>query len=507
MKLVAYNTKNFMRTFLCYRPLAFVAWLCLGALSFALEVGGGKKAVVSDASTSRVLTIHQCIEMVLENNIELDIERIAPRLQEAAWQTARGAFEPNLTFGADKEDATRPGNNQVSSYSSGVETMLPIGTTVGVEGTTYNSEDIADRAWDSKMSFTVSQPILKGFGTDVNLADIRVARKGKQGADAAFEFALSRLVMDVFQVYYDLIYARSDLAAKQESVGLANQLFKDNQARMDAGVMSPLDISQARTEAASRQESAIRAEQFLKETENRMKRLIYRDMSTKLEERIVPAEVPLPPTFANPMFNVMSALKNRADLKEKAAQMEQADIRLAYAGNQLLPTVNVDLGYDFLGRDGQFPESVGRVREPEDQAWSAGISVKIPIGSSGERGRKKSRELEKRKSVLAYKGLEQSVIVQVSNAASAVHTNQKRHESARQATELSREILEAEQEKLKTGSSTTYLVSQFQRDLANAKTNELKALADWHKSIAELSHVEGTLLSRSKISLERSSGR
>jgi len=59
--------------------------------------------------------------------------------------------------------------------------------------------------------------------------------------------------------------------------------------------------------------------------------------------------------------------------------------------------------------------------------------------------------------------------------------------------------LAAEQEKLRLGLSTNFMVLTYQRDLANQRTAELKAIIDYNLSLANLDRVLGTTLKTKNI--------
>ena len=75
------------------------------------------------------------------------------------------------------------------------------------------------------------------------------------------------------------------------------------------------------------------------------------------------------------------------------------------------------------------------------------------------------------------------------DAARQVQTNQKRVETSRAARELAERRLEAEEKKFAAGIQTSFFVFQAQRDLAQARTNELRA-------ISRLQQVGGRLRGR-----------
>ena len=75
-------------------------------------------------------------------------------------------------------------------------------------------------------------------------------------------------------------------------------------------------------------------------------------------------------------------------------------------------------------------------------------------------------------------------------AARQVQTNQKRVETTRASRELAERRLDAEQRKFAAGTSTSFFVFQAQRDLAQARNNELRAILDYNRSVVDLETVQ-----------------
>jgi len=484
--------------------LAMGPWLAMGAENQGTAIGRSPAVISVDPKG--------CITSALQQNLELEVDRIVPMLERADLLTAHGRFEPSLDMSASWEDATSPifpadripggrrsDENEYTRYETSIGGLLPSGLSYDIFTGANNREGIAanfQSRWSTDLGITLTQPLLRDAGFDVQMAEIRIARKGAEAADAQFQYQISRTVADVLNAYVELIFRRDNQTARQEALDLAAQLLKDNEERMNIGVMSPLDVSQARTEVATQTQNVIEADRALSEAQNDLKRLMFRDVGPFLQTKMVPTELPPVPAFADPVLNVVHALEYRPDLVERRLRLQQAGINLKVAKNALLPYVNAFGGYRLLGLQDSIDESYETTVDAYDRVWSVGVEVKIPLGMSRERGRKKRAELEEDRAVLAVKQLEQDIIVEVDNAAQEVLANQKQVDAAKEARQYAYESLMAEQEKLNAGASTTFVVAQLQRDLAFARSNELRAYADWQKSVVELAHREGTLLRR-----------
>lgn len=110
--------------------------------------------------------------------------------------------------------------------------------------------------------------------------------------------------------------------------------------------------------------------------------------------------------------------------------------------------------------------------------------------------------MESRNAQSSLQSVRQQVIVGVREAVRRVHTDFKRIETTRSARIMAEKQLQAEQERLKVGLSTTRFVLDFQRDLATAQGNELRAVLDYNKSLSNLARNKATTLERYSLRLD-----
>ena len=83
---------------------------------------------------------------------------------------------------------------------------------------------------------------------------------------------------------------------------------------------------------------------------------------------------------------------------------------------------------------------------------------------------------------------------EVDNAISQVLTNQQRVESTKNTRTYIEETVEAEEEKFKQGSSTTFTVLRLRRDYSDAKNREIRAKIDLEKSAQKRAPIDpGTI--------------
>jgi outer membrane protein TolC len=207
---------------------------------------------------------------------------------------------------------------------------------------------------------------------------------------------------------------------------------------------------------------------------------------------------------------VTRALAERADLQRSRKDIENAQTAVTFTSNQRLPDVRLNASYQASGlggtqvlRTGGFPGTVvgpgtitpfsdilGQLFAHNYPTWAAGVSVSYPVGGSVEQANHARTQLEKMQSEQRLKGAEARVIQQVRDAAWKIEMNAKRIETTRSARELAEQRLDAERKRFEVGMSTSFLTIQAQRDLAQARTNELGAVLAYDLSLVDFEALQ-----------------
>jgi outer membrane protein TolC len=309
----------------------------------------------------------------------------------------------------------------------------------------------------------------------------------------------------VEQAYYELIFARENVRVQREGLHLAERLSADDQKRVQIGMIPRLDEKQSASHVAARQADLSAAIRTLATAQNNLKRLItteYRDLH----------DAQLDPTmtlsgdaqFLDLQTSWAKGLAERPDLQQAKQNLEQQGITLKFYKNQRLPSLDVSGTYGH-GASGVSTREINDVfgdwRSGDKPFWGVGATFGIPLGNRAARERYRQGKVTADQLVLLLKQKEESILVEIDEAVNAVKTTRDQVQSTAAAHRFAEEALSAEQKKLDSGKSTSFVVLQLQRDLISASSQEIRALADYNKAQAELRRAEGTTLERRKINL------
>ena len=131
-----------------------------------------------------------------------------------------------------------------------------------------------------------------------------------------------------------------------------------------------------------------------------------------------------------------------------------------------------------------------------------GGQISIPIGNRVARNNLRNARSQEKQTILNLKQFEQSIMVAVENAVNSAQINLQRVDATKQQREFAEAALEAEEKKLENGKSTSFFVLQLQRDLTQARSQEIQSLSQYNKAVSSLSLLEGAILQSREISLE-----
>lgn len=477
------------------------------------------------ATGSRALSLQECLELALQHNLDVQIERVNPEIERYNLSLVYAGYDPGFTLQYTHRDSTDPGTydpnirqivpgseSESDTFSAGLSGLLPSGADYNI-GLTSLTDSYGTRfpallpvpfeSSQGSLRFGLTQPLLKDLWIDRTRMNVRVGRKSIQISELALAYRIMAIAAQVEQAYYDLIYARENVIVQEKALQLAERLLSENKQRVKVGAMAPLDEKQAESQVAARRADVIGSQRTLATQQNTLKNLLSDDYAGWGAQTIVPSErLEAFRQLLDLQDSWSKGLAQRPDLRELQVQLEQQDIVLRFNRNQLLPQLDLTGSYGLTGVGDEFSDALGGISRADGPNWSVGAIFSIPLSNRAARETYRRSQVEKRKLLLGYKKAEQSIMLEIDNALKLAQSNFERIDATQKAREFAEAALDAEQKKLENGKSTSFVVLQLQRDLTVARLEEISALAQYNKSLSELALAEGSILERHRIDIQ-----
>ncbi|HSN69257.1 MAG TPA: TolC family protein [Thermoanaerobaculia bacterium] len=461
------------------------------------------------------LSLDDAIKGTVENNLGIRLQRYDYRMSGWTARSQFGRFDL-FTFGTlstgDRQPAAEGAPNIGDLTANlGVRQFLSTG---GSYQLSFNNNEttVLEPAYSSNLSFGLNQPLLRDFGVDVNRRFVNIARNNLGISEGAFENALLLGVLGAEQAYYDLIYARQNYDVRRQSLILARDQERITQIRIDVGASAPLDILEPRVAIATREEEVIAAEASIRDAEDRLRRLMNLPAS-EWDRPIIPTDaISYTPVTVDLEASVARAFQLRPEIKQAGLGVENDEIELLYARNQVLPELDFNINYGLAGlggaqiiRDpltnepigiigGAFSDAINQVFGFDYPNWTTSFTVGVPIRNIGARAERRRAELNLERSVQDKTDIEQAVAIQVRQAARDIQTGSRQIAASSAAREAAEQNLEAERRRFENGMSTNFDVLRVQQALSDARSREILAVVAYNKAVATYHRAVGDLL-------------
>jgi outer membrane protein TolC len=469
------------------------------------------------------------VRRAVEHNPDLAIVRLDTDSNAARVAEAQSAYVPlfNTKLGRSSSAAAPssflPGATAIDEQdwfsSTGLQQRLRWGggtwsASWDAARTTTNSPfTVFDPTTQSGVQVAFSQPLVRDRAIDSSRLQYIVTRRDLASSELRFKQSVVQTVAAVKQAYWTYKALTANVAVQERSLALAQDLVRQNQARVNLGDAPPLDLVQAQAEVANRRENLIRAQAAAKDAEDALRRLIADPGDASFWQlHLEPVDQPTEDVAPIDVDRaVAAALDGRYDLAIARQQLDNADTNLKFLGNQKLPDVRVEASYRGGGfggtelvRSGAFPGTVtgtlntgfgnvlGQLFSQDFPTWSFGLTVSYPIGQSAEEASFARAQVQRQQVAQNIESLKLQVVQGIRQAARQVQSTSERVDAARASQGLAEQRVTVETKRFEAGLSTTFLVTQAQRDLVQAQVDLLQAMLDHQSAVIAYEAVQLT---------------
>ena len=441
-------------------------------ITLALALGTPEKcdADASSAEAKLELTLKEAVELALRHNRTLIDARYKRQTQKFALDVNEDRYRPRASVGSSIRNDRLRGTS--SELSVGPSLRIPTGGELRLSWSRPLSDrDRGPEGW----TLGFQQPLLRGFGIDVETAPTRIARINERRNILSLHDTVVRTVTAVIREYRALIRARSAVQISREALARAVQQLETNRALISAGRMAVNEIIATEGEVANRRLALADAENAVVAANAALVSTLDIDTKTRIEAvEDLPAVAEQNPDVES---NIATALANRRDYRRALMDREIAKINMRVAKDARRWDLTL-----------QGTVSGSRGGEP---GRTLGISLAIPFGDRTPKLRALQARSTLRSAEIAIVELDQSIRIAVGQATQRVQGAFHRVALTRKSRELAQQNVNIEQQKLERGLTSTSQLSRIEGDLVRAQTDELDSVIAYLNAITALDQAMG----------------
>ncbi len=466
------------------------------------------------ASDGLHLSLDEAIRIALANNQDLNVSVNAAEATQFFLFQNTGIYDPLLTNTVNRRHTDSPQSSalggadvlQNDSWDAaiGLSQLTPWGGVVdfGLSGSynTTNSTFVdVNPAIPANLFFGINQPLLRNFGKIPTELNIMTSRNTRDASYQVFVRSVQTVINSVEQSYWDLVYARANLAVKLEARDIARELNRITKIKIDVGSLAPIDIVQTEVGIATAEQDIITAEAVVGLAEDRLRRDLNYQAESPTTVRVIPSDdldVQQRSSF-DLAEGVRTALTRRPEIIAQNYTVDSNTLRYEFWQNQTLPQLDLVAGYGKNGLGGtQFNQNGQIVSKTNwwdaaDQLfsenfkdWRVGIVFSYPIFNRTARGARGVAQFNLETSKANLTVLEQDIVLAVRDAHRVIETASRQIDARAKAQELAERNLDAARKKYDNGMTTSFEVSQIQVQLSDAQSLYLQSLAAYRKAVS-----------------------
>ena len=324
-----------------------------------------------DESRPLALPLFDAVKMALEQNREIEVERINVRQAEYDLFAARGATDISLGAASFYEHKTVPVGSVLAggpngslttkglNYDFSAQQLLPTGAQwlagfTNSRGDSNSQFASLNPQYSTALNIQIRQPILRNFSIDDARRRIRIASRALDLSDSQFRQKAIDIIARVQRSYWDLVFALRDVQIQRESVDLAITQLERNKRMVNEGTLAPIELVSVEAELEKRSENVLTAIETVTRAENALKQLMLGDRESSIwNQPIIPTEAPDLRAVSFALSDaVAAAFANRPELAQNNLKQEVNKVDIKYFDSQTKPQIDLIASYTSTGLSG-----------------------------------------------------------------------------------------------------------------------------------------------------------
>jgi outer membrane protein len=431
-----------------------------------------------------LLTLTQAVKEALLKNDRMLNQQDSIEQAELGVRLARNTFQPKVvpnvlgSFGQTDVNSQTYRVDVSQKLTTGTEVRLGIGTSTaqipgapGVAGSDIHF-------YNADTTLTLSQPLLRGFGPTIARRSLTSAELRRADADRQKTLAEQQIAVEVASAYYQVVAQQAFVGVARSTVDRARKLRDASEAKLDAGLVSQLDVLRAQQLVSQAEIQFFDAQAAVDDARDRLLFLIGHDAGESFD---VEGDIPKSAETFALGDAVATAVERRLDLRSLASSGEDAERQVSFARNQLLPQFDVNFALTRRETANSFPRSFGLDRFQ----FATFFTIAMPVDRTAQLVDYQNAIIERDRRKREASTLQRQIADSVKRAIRERDRLLRSLIAAETAVDIGRKEVEVAQLRYDRGLSNNLDVVTAESTLLAAESRRISALAD--SAVARLS--------------------
>ncbi|MCK5877299.1 MAG: TolC family protein [Candidatus Marithrix sp.] len=448
------------------------------------------------------MTLAEAVTLALRYNRTVESAYLNRLVEKFDLKVAQDEFSPNFNISTsisqihnDKQDFM---NSQLGADAS---LKIPTGGKFNLAWT----QSVTDPwhapvdGFGSDLVLSFNQPLLKGGGVDVNMANQIFAKRQEQVNLFNLRSTLMNTITQVIYTYRNFLLAQRGIEINRLSLERSQNLLERNRILIEEGRLARVEIIQAEADLANQELSFRENKNSLDNTRLELLKLLDIDRHILIE----PIEsIQVQPVKLNLEKLLQVVFTNQPDYLQTKLSHKNAQTNLLLAKNNQLWELDVQARYNITGNSDSWIEAQERAGRLGEGDYSVGLSLRIPFGDYSLEQGVVNAKVALRQSEINLQELKENIEIDLQDSIRNINMQWEQVKLAQRAKELSQQQLEIALEKHKTGRASNFEIVSLQNSLVSAENNEISTKVSYLNALTNLDMMLGKTLERWKINID-----
>jgi outer membrane protein TolC/Tfp pilus assembly protein PilF len=463
------------------------------------------------------ISLVEYLNVIQRRNEKILFQELEKKIVGSSTLNAQSIYDPEVTVSIDRESIRELNSTEESlarsslteyidktnTVKAGIEGLVPSGARIKLD---YSFEDEVNNLQTPALSggeistaigLSVTQPLLKNFGSKVVNANIHIAKEDQEIAEQTYRQTLMEVIFNGVQAYLDQQLAQEKHKARQESVQLAEEILTDNKRQFELGQMAETEVLEAQAGLAQRRSSELVARQDVSTAENAMRQLLLLSVAqNRLGLEVIDELAEVKPYKSDVTKSLRLAFEKQPEYLARKIKIAREGIRVDYAENQMLPKLDLKAGITMNGFGKTTTNSLNTALHDEYNTWNIGAEFSIPIGGMKSKSEFSAARFREKQALLDLHAIEVAITNNIDVSVRMIDNAYNQWRQSRLVVESRAQLMEKERNSLQAGKSNSRLILEREESLIEAKDMALDKNVAFQKALLGVYLAEGTLLEK-----------
>ena len=381
-----------------------------------------------------------------------------------------------------KEEFYELGSSRVEGRLRLSQPLIFSNGTINIVGRLFGREQFGTNITRSKDYFTnigisLRQPL---FTFNTQKANLERAEINLENSKRNFDNAERNLIYNVKVAFYNLYKLKENVTIAKEKVKQNEESFKTAQNKFKAGLIAEVEALQLEVDLAASKNNLLNSNLSFEESLNNFKILIGLELDEKID---IISNLTFKPVMVDKNMAIESALNNRTDLLIQQNSIYLSKLRVDEVNARKQIKVELNARYGIGKNDDKFPSLFSKMLDDVNVA----LNLSLPILDWGQNANEvEAAQANLMNEELTYDNLKKTIRNEVIETINRINSAKARVEVLSKSVEIAEKSYKISLARFKSGTISSFDLSQMQLRLTEAKNNSISALIDYNLAIADL---------------------